>query len=108
MAHPEIDKGILILFFSTYLTVLFVFRMSGRYSNQSGSRYSHSRAPRNGGPPSLNGSYLQPGGVKPMDRPSHQMDRPLATSQAIPEIDMTGQPNSLMAMYSQNNEVSYF
>ena len=89
--------------------------MSGRYSNQSGSRYSHSRAPRNGGPPSLNGSYLQPGGVKPMernshqmDRPSHQMDRPLATSQAIPEIDMTGQPNSLMAMYSQNNEVSYF
>merc|ERR1711899_715555 len=79
-------------------------KMSGRYSNQSGSRYSHSRAPRNGGPPSLNGSYLQPGGVKPMDRPSHQMDRPLATSQAIPEIDMTGQPNSLMAMYSQNNE----
>ena len=36
------------------------------------------------------------------------MDRPLATSQAIsevlPEIDMTAQPNSLMAMYSQNNE----
>ena len=47
--------------------------------------------------------------MKHMDRPGinpvQQMNRPLATSQAIPEIDCTGQtnqPNSLMAMYSQN------
>merc|ERR1712018_936655 len=72
--------------------------MSGRYSNQSGSRYNHSRQPRNDVPPSyqesLNGSYTK------SNLPPNRQERPLATSQtSAPPI----QQNSLVNYFSESH-----
>merc|ERR1711899_281274 len=72
-------------------------KMSGRYSNQSGSRYSHSRhQPRNDVPPSLNGSYVKP------NLPPNRQDRPLATSQASAPPPPPIQQNSLLNYFSES------
>ena len=69
--------------------------MSGRYSNQSGSRYSHSRPPRNDVPPSLNGSYVK------SNLPPNNPNYPVATSQAAaPPI----QQNSLLNYFSESHD----
>lgn len=66
-------------------------KMSGRYSNQSGSRYSHSRSQRHEAP-SLNGSYA----IK------QQQPRPIATSQ--PPINQ----NSFLNYFNpEPTQVSY-
>ena len=80
-------------------------RMSGRNSNISGSRYSHSRPPRNEAPPSINGSYVKPGINPSMQQ--QQMTRPLATSQVVPETKDTIQQNSLLNYFSQSTQVLF-
>jgi len=77
-------------------------KMSGRNSNISGSRYSHSRPPRNEAPPSINGSYVKPGINPSMQQ--QQMTRPLATSQVVPEAKDTIQQNSLLNYFSQSTQ----
>ena len=87
------------------LFVIFSHRMSGRNSNISGSRYSHSRPPRNEAPPSINGSYVKPGINPSMQQ--QQMTRPLATSQVVPETKDTIQQNSLLNYFSQSTQVLF-
>ena len=87
------------------LFVICSHRMSGRNSNISGSRYSHSRPPRNEAPPSINGSYVKPGINPSMQQ--QQMTRPLATSQVVPEAKDTIQQNSLLNYFSQSTQVLF-
>ena len=70
------------------LFVICSHRMSGRNSNISGSRYSHSRPPRNEAPPSINGSYVKPGINPSMQQ--QQITKSLATSQVVPDSLASG------------------
>jgi hypothetical protein len=65
----------------------FLHRISGRYSNQSGSRYSYRWPPRNKAPPSIDGSYVKYG-IKPSLQ-QYQMNRLLANSQVVLEANDT-------------------